>query len=139
MTSLRLRLALGVLAALTAGAPAFGQQPGNPAPAAPQEAPAPYEPAMLRLAEIMGSLAYLRDLCGHGDGDSWRARMGTLVDSEGGSPARKERIAGAYNRGFKAYETIYRACTPNAEAIIHRYLTEAAALVRDIATRYGGG
>ena len=33
------------------------------------DAPPPYEPQLLRLAEMIGALAYLRDLCAAGDGD----------------------------------------------------------------------
>ena len=116
--------------------------PPAPAPSAPNPesaAPAPYEPELLRLSEIVGALAYLRDLCGFNDGAIWRGKMAALLQAAGDSPLRKERMAGAYNKGFRDYELIYRACTPNAHDVISRYLDEGAALTRDVATRYGGG
>jgi uncharacterized protein (TIGR02301 family) len=64
--------------------------------------------------------------------------MAALIDAEGVTDARKERLAGAYNRGFRSYETIYRACTPNAELAIARYLDEGQKIVRDVSSRYGG-
>lgn len=122
---------------------AFAAQPAPAkpaqAPAPPSEAkPPPYEAELLRLAEIIGALAYLRDLCGAGDGDSFRAKMTGLLDAEARSPERKETLAGAYNRGFRDYEMFYRACTPAAREIIARFLDEAGKISREMATRYGG-
>ncbi len=120
-------------------APARAQQKSAPPPPPPAETSAPYEPQLLRLAEIMGALAYLRDLCGDKDGDRWRARMAGLMEAESASEARKERLAGAYNKGFRGFETTYRACTPNARVVIDRYLDEGGRVARDVGSRFGGG
>jgi uncharacterized protein (TIGR02301 family) len=121
-----------------------GAQKGTAAPApAPVSPPAPtappYEPQILRLAEMMGALAYLRDLCGAGDSADFRARIAALLDAEGADQQRRDLIAGAYNKGFRDYATNYRACGPSANAVIQHYLTETARLAADIASRYGGG
>jgi uncharacterized protein (TIGR02301 family) len=100
--------------------------------------PPPYEPQLLRLAEILGALSYLRDICTARDGDAWRGKMSTLLDAEAKTQTRRERLAGAFNRGFRGYEVIYRTCTPNAETVIARYLNEGGRLARDINYRYGG-
>jgi uncharacterized protein (TIGR02301 family) len=111
-----------------------------PAPAPPSEPPPPpYEPQMLRLAEIMGSLAFLRDLCGQKDGDAWRAKMAALLDAEAKSEKRKEILAGAFNHGFRGYEMTYRTCTPAARLVIARYLDEGARLAHELTNRFGGG
>ena len=134
----------GALLASWAGA-ALGQtRPGpppvSPAPSPPgAEAPAPYEPQLLRLAEIIGSLAYLRDLCGARDGREWRARMSDLLEAESASAARKSRLAGAYNKGYHGFETTYRVCTDNARLVIDRYMQEGAEITRDVSSRFGGG
>ena len=114
--------------------------PENKPEASPEAAPgAPlYENQLLRLSEIMGALAYLRDLCGDGDGAEYRARMATLLDAEGTTPDRRERLAGAYNRGYRGYETTYGQCTANARAAIARFVAEGGRLSRDISDRYGG-
>ena len=105
---------------------------------APEPPPPPYEPQLLRLSEIMGALAYLRDLCGQRDGGEWNTRMRELIEAEGKTEARREKLAGAYNRGFRSYEVIYRACTPAADLVISRYLDEGGRIARDISTRFGG-
>lgn len=110
------------------------QKPGAGGPEAP---PAPYEAQMTRLTEVLGALAFLRDLCGAGDGDDWRAKMAALIDAEAPSGARREKFVGSFNRGFRGYELTYRVCTPNAQAAISRYLDEASKLSLDITYRYG--
>jgi uncharacterized protein (TIGR02301 family) len=110
--------------------------PAAPAPAEP--APPPYEPQLLRLSEIMGALAYLRDICGAHDADAFRAKMTALLSAEATTDVRKERLAGAYNHGFQGYALTYRACTPGAQTVIARFLDEAAKIAKDLAGRYGG-
>ncbi len=120
--------------------PAAAVQPtpaASPTPAQP-DVPPPYEPQLLRLAEITGALAYLRDLCGAGDGSAFRDKFASLIDAEGTTDARKESLAGAFNRGFRDYELTYRACTPTAHAIVARFLDEAGRIARDVANRYSG-
>lgn len=108
------------------------------APPPPPEPPPPYEPKLLRLGEILGTLTYLRDLCGAGDGAEWRQRMSALIDAEGSTQQRKERLAGAFNRGFRGYQLTYHACTAAAQTIIERLLDEGDRITRDVASRYAG-
>ena len=148
-----MRAFLAAFCALTlfaAPAPAVERKPTRSAPVekkVPEKKEAPadaapgvplYEGQLLRLSEIMGALAYLRDLCGDGDGAEYRAKMAALLDAEGTAPERREKLAGAYNRGYRGYETTYGQCTQNARAAISRYVAEGARLSRDIADRYSG-
>lgn len=143
--TLRLAAALA-LGALASGAQAAQSPAAKPAPTptptasaspAPEEPP-PYEPQLLRMAEVIGALSYLRDLCGDGDGAAFRAKFGNLLETEGNTPSRKETLAGAFNRGLRDYELTYRACTPAARQIVVRFLEEAGRIAKDIANRYGG-
>ena len=110
-----------------------------PSPAQrPDPAPPPYEAQVERLAEIMGELAFLRDLCGDGDGGIWHDKMTALLDAERGSGVRTERLAGSYNRGFRGYQLSYRVCTPAARAVITRALDEGDRLAQDLSVRFGG-
>jgi len=141
-----LSLTAAPLAAQTAApakpaAPAAAAPAPAPAPAqtpAPIDTPPPYEPQLLRLSEIIGALSYLRDLCGDGDGDAFRAKFASLVETEGNTETRKDALAGAFNRGFRDYELTYRACTPTAREIVARFLDEASHIARDVANRYAG-
>lgn len=107
-------------------------------PEAPAETPpTPYDGKLRRLAEVLGGLSYLRDLCGDGDGDDWREKLARLREADSPTGARRERLTASFNRGFRGYELTYRVCTPNARTTIARYLDEADRLARDITVHYG--
>lgn len=119
--------------------PAQQAEPQVAVPAAPvaEPPPAPYEKELLRLSEIMGSLAMLRPLCAATDAGEWSKRMQALLEAEGTTPGRRDRLAGAYNKGYQAYALTYRVCTASAQEASGRYLSEGERLAHNIATRYG--
>ena len=98
----------------------------------------PYEPQLERLSEMLGTLTYLRSLCGKGDAAEWRKRMTILLDAEAKGESRRDRLAGAYNRGFRGYQATYHSCTPSADLVISRFLAESDRLARDLTTRFSG-
>jgi uncharacterized protein (TIGR02301 family) len=132
------------LASVIAAPPAWAEKPAPPKPppakpAAPTPAPdaRPYDGDLLRLAEILGALTYLRGLCGDKDADAWHQRMQALLDAEGTTPVRKDRLAGAYNSGIQGYELSYHACTANAHLVIDRFLAEASRIAKAVENRFG--
>ena len=139
--------ALLCLAALAA-APVSAQQRARPAqkapekvekePAPPPDQPAPYDRDLMRLSEIIGSLAFLRGLCAAPDAAEWQARMKALIEAEGVTPNRRDRLAGAFNRGYRAYAVTYRICTPAAQEAVSRYVAEGERLSHALAGRFGG-
>lgn len=96
----------------------------------------PYEPGLLRLAEVLGSLHFLRNLCGD-DGSAWRGRMETMLATENPGPERRARFIASFNRGYRSFEANYATCTPSATEAIRRYMEEGEKLAREIALRYG--
>lgn len=96
----------------------------------------PFEGQLLRLAEILGSLHYLRNLCGE-TGQEWRESMENLIETENPDKARQERFVASFNRGYSSFETTYTACTASAIEAIKRYMREGEALTRDTASRFG--
>lgn len=124
----RLR-ALVAAMTLAAAVPAFAQAPASDV--------APYEKDLLRLAEILGALSYLRPLCKAAEGTAWRDKMAELMEAEGGPEDRRERLAGAFNAGYRGFELSYHECTPSAELAARRYLDEGSRLSRDISLRHG--
>ena len=105
-----------------------------PNPQSAEPPPPPYEPEILRLAEILGALAWLDDLCGAKS--DWRLRMQQFLEAEAKTPERKERFAGSFNRSFHDYEQSYQTCTPNAQIIIGRFLSEGGRLAREVVNRF---
>jgi len=99
-------------------------------------AEAPFQPRLMRLAEVLGSLHYLRNLCGE-EGTQWRDQMQKLIESENPAPELKARYVASFNRGYRSYEGTYVKCTASATEAIARFMKEGEALSRDIAVRYG--
>ena len=98
--------------------------------------PAPYDGDLERLAEILGSLQYLRAVCGANEGQKWRNEMQALIDAEAPSGDRRRKIVAGFNRGYRGFQQTYRTCTPAAGVAIRRYLAEGAKIARDITARY---
>jgi len=99
-------------------------------------AEAPFEPGLMRLAEVLGSLHFLRNLCGE-KGNAWRLEMEKLLEAENPDPARRAQFIASFNRGYRSFEGTYSHCTASATEAIRLYVKEGESLSRDIAARYG--
>jgi uncharacterized protein (TIGR02301 family) len=97
---------------------------------------APFDGDLQRLAEILGALHYLRNLCGAHEGKKWRDEMQALVDAETPSGERRQKMVASFNRGYQGFQQTYRTCTPSATIAIKRYLEEGTRISRDITARY---
>lgn len=113
--------------------------PAPPAPPPPPDpnAPPPYEPQLMRLAEILGALHHLRTICGAPDANRWRDRLAELIEAEQPSPERRDRLAGAFNASVRIWARSYRACTPAAEHASRLFLDETGRIANDVRARYG--
>ena len=139
--------ALAVTAGLLFAFPAAAQAPQpvapgpaqSPGPAAPpgNPGPPPYDEQLLRLSEILGSVQYLRQICGTNEGTLWRDQMQALIDAEQPDATRRARMVDRFNHGFESFQSVYRSCTGAARLAIDRYLTEGAKIAGDVAARYG--
>ena len=99
--------------------------------------PPAYNNQMLRLAEILGALHYLRDLCGSREGMLWRGQMENIIKNEEPSKLRKAELISRFNRGFRTYREIYRECTPTAMEAVNLYMRQGTRLAGDIPSRFG--
>jgi uncharacterized protein (TIGR02301 family) len=105
-------------------------------PARAQDAAAPFDGDLQRLAEILGTLHYLRGICGTGEGPKWRNEMQALIDAETPSGDRRARMIAGFNRGYNGFQQTYRTCTPAASVAIRRYIEEGSRISRDLTARY---
>lgn len=106
------------------------------APARAQDGAAPFDADLQRLAEILGTLHYLRGICGSNEGAKWRNEMQALIDAETPSGERRSRLIASFNRGYQGFQQTYRTCTPAASVAIRRYLGEGSRISRDLTARY---
>jgi uncharacterized protein (TIGR02301 family) len=86
----------------------------------------PYDDKLLRLAEILGAVHYLRELCGAAEGQIWRDQMRDLVKLEGSTAVRRAKLVRSFNNGYRGYRRTYRTCTPSATVAINRFTVEGA-------------
>jgi len=105
-------------------------------PARAEAAAAPFDASLQRLAEILGALHYLRNICGANEGQKWRNEMQAIIDAEVPSGERRARMIASFNRGYRGYQQSYRTCTPAAEVVIRRYLEEGSKIAREMTARY---
>jgi uncharacterized protein (TIGR02301 family) len=108
----------------------------HPGPARAQDAPAPFDADLQRLAEVLGALHYLRGICGTNEGSKWRNEMQALIDAETPSGDRRTRMIAGFNRGYNGFQQTYRTCTPAARVAIRRYIEEGSKISRDLTARY---
>ena len=106
------------------------------APVRAEVAVAPFDGSLQRLAEILGALHYLRNLCGANEGLKWRNEMQAIMDAEAPSGDRRARMIASFNRGYRGYQQSYRQCTSAADVVIRRYLEEGSKIAREMTARY---
>ncbi len=101
-----------------------------------QDTAAPFDGDLQRLAEILGTLHYLRGICGSNEGAKWRNQMQALIDAETPTGERRARMIAGFNRGYNGFQQTYRTCTPAANVAIRRYIEEGSKISRDLTARY---
>jgi uncharacterized protein (TIGR02301 family) len=115
-------------------APAVGELIG-PQRTPPGAEPAPYDGDLQRLATILGSLHYLRNLCGEASNE-WRGRMETMLIADKMEGERRARAVASFNDGYRAFSETYAVCNVQATAIIERFQDEGATLSSKLLTKF---
>ncbi|HEX5932099.1 MAG TPA: TIGR02301 family protein [Methyloceanibacter sp.] len=120
---------------------AKARPPGDDLPAiVPRESTAPpppddraYDDKLMRLAEILGAIHYLRELCGAEEGQTWREQMKEILRNEGTTAVRRAKLVNAFNDGYRGYRRSYRTCTQSATLATNRFSTEGASIAAALA------
>jgi uncharacterized protein (TIGR02301 family) len=106
------------------------------APALPDPGePTRYDDELARLASILGSLHYLRNLCGE-QGDDWRRRMESILIADKMEGERRARAIASFNDGYRAFASTYPSCNKQAVEAVARFQEEGARLTATMLTRY---
>jgi uncharacterized protein (TIGR02301 family) len=93
----------------------------------------PYDNKLMRLAEILGAVHYLRELCGAQEGQIWRDQMKEILRNEGTTAVRRAKLVNSFNDGYRGYRRTYRTCTPSATLATTRFSTEGATIAASLA------
>ncbi|WP_336279129.1 TIGR02301 family protein [Bartonella sp. CB175] len=95
----------------------------------------PYDTKLLRLAEILGSLHYLQNLCSIPT-NKWYDHMATLIEAEKPTPQRRAYFYEAFNEAYHAFSINYHHCTLSAIEANHRYIKEGRSLSENLLTHF---
>jgi uncharacterized protein (TIGR02301 family) len=93
----------------------------------------PYDNKLMRLAEVLGAVHYLRELCGADEGQLWRDQMKEILKNEGTTAVRRAKLVNSFNDGYRGYRRTYRSCTPSATLATKRFSTEGATIAASLA------
>jgi len=93
----------------------------------------PYDGKLMRLAEILGAVHYLRELCGAQEGQIWRDQMKEILRNEGTTAVRRAKLVNSFNDGYRGYRRTYRTCTQSATLATTRFSTEGATIAASLA------
>lgn len=96
----------------------------------------PYEQRLIRLAEIVGSVHYLRTLC-LGSDEGWRDRMQELINLEAADPQRRAQFVASFNKGYRSFASVHRKCNNVAIEAEEHYRKQGLELASEIIARYG--
>ena len=97
---------------------------------------APYDEKMGRLAEVLGSIHYLMNLCTE-PSNRWRGEMEQLLAAEKPEPVRRARLVAAFNKGYRSFDSVYTRCTEQARVSADRYVAEGRALTLELTSTFG--
>lgn len=93
----------------------------------------PYDNKLMKLAEILGAVHYLRELCGADEGQLWRDQMEEILKNEGTTAVRRAKLVNSFNDGYRGYRRTYRTCTQSARLATRRFSTEGAQIAASLA------
>jgi uncharacterized protein (TIGR02301 family) len=93
----------------------------------------PYDNKLMRLAEILGAVHYLRELCGAEEGQIWREQMKDILRNEGTTAVRRAKLVNSFNDGYRGYRRTYRTCTQSATVATTRFSSEGATIAASLA------
>ena len=93
----------------------------------------PYDDKLMRLAEILGAIHYLRELCGAQEGQIWRDQMKEILRNEGTTAVRRAKLVNSFNDGYRGFRRTYRTCTQSATLATTRFSAEGATIAASLA------
>lgn len=91
-----------------------------------------------QLAEILGALHHLRDVCGTNEGQLWRNKMIEMIGALGPSEADRQNLVKNFNDSFYRYKNAYRACSAAAARQSDKLMQDGQRIAEELAANgYG--
>ena len=87
----------------------------------------------MRLAEILGAMHHLQQLCKAHDDQTWRKQMIVLMKAEGARGVKHTRLVSSFNQGYRTAQEGHTSCSKPANTKIKTYTDEGARLTNWLA------
>lgn len=101
----------------------------TPASGSPQNGRAAvYWADVMRVAEILGGVHYLRDLCNGREGQVWREKMRELLDVTAPDADMRELLVSRFNAAYHKARAAHGRCTGETVTNLNRLTDEGANL-----------
>lgn len=102
-----------------------------PVPASAANAALPAKAA--QLAEILGAVHHLRDVCGTNEGQLWRNKMIEMIGVLGPSEADRQKLVKNFNDSYYRYKNSYPACTATAARQSDKLMQDGQKIAEELA------
>ncbi len=80
---------------------------------------------LIRLAEILGSVHHLREVCGANEGPLWRNKMIDMLNAANVDAERRQLLISRFNDAYYGTRDAYPACSSDAAARANSLFDEA--------------
>lgn len=101
--------------------------------ALPAPAFAAFPPKTIQLAEILGAVHHLRDVCGANEGQLWRNKMIEMIAVLQPKEADRQRLVKHFNDSFYRYRNAYPRCTATAATQSDKLMQDGQRIAEELA------
>jgi uncharacterized protein (TIGR02301 family) len=87
----------------------------------------------VQLAEILGAVHHLRDVCGTNEGQLWRNKMIEMLGVLAPSDAERQQLVKNFNDSYYRYKNAYPACSATAARQSDKLMQDGQRLAEELA------
>lgn len=110
--------------------------PHSSSPDQKKTQPHPYDNALLQLADNLGALQFLTNLCGKDNDKFWLEKMDALLKAQNPSLAQRLELVAAFNNAYRSFATNYRSCTTSAQEALNYYNNQVKTIINNLLQQY---
>ncbi|MBX3505754.1 MAG: TIGR02301 family protein [Parvibaculum sp.] len=101
--------------------------------ALPSPVAAAFPPKAVQLAEILGAVHHIRDICGANEGQLWRNKMIEMIAVLGPTEAERQRLVKHFNDSYYRYRNAYPKCTATAAGQSDKLMQDGQKIAEELA------
>lgn len=87
----------------------------------------------VQLAEILGAVHHIRDICGANEGQLWRNKMIEMIPVLQPTEAERQRLVKHFNDSYYRYRNAYPKCTAAAAGQSDKLMQDGQKIAEELA------